>query len=142
MDGDILEGMRRRRGVNRLEKHGPSMLVEEFRCVVDMIICAGVGPSYNHHSDPRSAGRRWVIDAVIVDGRLQKMRMLLQPVHPISTCYELKGSYMPAYHFGRFNGKAMLRRISKLLQCRRRFNTEYWNMDESICVVCPEYCCY
>lgn len=71
MDWYVLEDVRRLRRVDYLEKHGSSMLIEEFWCGIDMIVRAGVGASHNHHGQSGRAGGRWVVDTIVVNRRLQ-----------------------------------------------------------------------
>lgn len=69
----------RRCSVDRLEQHRPAVLVEELRRRVDVEVGARVGPADDHH---RVAGRRrggGVVDAVVVDGGLQEVRVGLEP---------------------------------------------------------------
>ena len=56
------------------------MLIEELRSGIDMVVSPRIGTANNHHSQPTCGGRGWVINAVIVDGWLQKMRIVLKPV--------------------------------------------------------------
>ena len=50
------------------------MLVEEFGGLVDVEVCAGVGAADDHD------GEVIVVDAVVVDGGLEKVGVFLEPV--------------------------------------------------------------
>ena len=79
VDGHIDEGVRSRAGVDCLQQHGTLVLVEELRRRVDVVVCPRVGAADNHHGQ---AGRRWlgwVVDAVVVDGWLEQVRVVFQP---------------------------------------------------------------
>jgi len=55
------------------------MLIEELWRAVDMIVRTGIRSSYDHHCQTRSAGRRRMVDTIIVDWGLQEMRIFLKP---------------------------------------------------------------
>lgn len=45
-DEDVAEGIGGR-GVDHLEEHGAAVLVEPFRGCVDVVVCSGVGSTYD-----------------------------------------------------------------------------------------------
>lgn len=57
--------------VDDLKHHGTLVLVEPLRSLVNMVVGPGVGTADDHD------GEVFIVDAVIVDGRLQQMRVLL-----------------------------------------------------------------
>lgn len=60
--------------VDGFEEHGATVLVEEFGGLVDVEVCAGVGAADDHD------GEVIVVDAVVVDGGLEKVGVFLEPV--------------------------------------------------------------
>ena len=80
MDRYVSEGMGSCGSVNCLEKHRSSMLIEEFGCRIDVVISARIWPSDHHHRHPGCLGRGRMIDAVVVDRRLEKVCILFEPV--------------------------------------------------------------
>lgn len=79
MDSDVLESMRRcGRVCHGFEEHGASVLIEEFRGGVDVVVCSCVGSADDH--DGVSGGSGWMVDAVVVDGGLEKMGIGFEPV--------------------------------------------------------------
>jgi hypothetical protein len=59
--------------VDDLEQHGAFVLVEPFRGLVDVVVCALVGAADDHDGDAI------VVDAVVVDGRLEHVGVLGDP---------------------------------------------------------------
>lgn len=55
------------------------MLVEELGGLVDVIIRTGIRAADDHDRQAGCFGRRGVIDAVVVDRRLQQVLVLLKP---------------------------------------------------------------
>jgi hypothetical protein len=55
------------------------MLIKELWCAVDMIVRTSIRSSHDHHCQTRGAGRRWMIDTIIVDWGLQQMGIFLKP---------------------------------------------------------------
>ena len=53
MNGNILECMRRGGSIDNLEEHRASVLIEEFRRLIDVIVGPCVGSSNHHHSQSR-----------------------------------------------------------------------------------------
>jgi len=81
MDGDILDGVRGGGRVDhRAEEHRSSVLVEEFGRRVDVVVGSGVGPADYHDGVAGREARGGVVYAVIIHGRLEKMRIFFEPV--------------------------------------------------------------
>ncbi|KAI7165236.1 3-hydroxyanthranilate [Hortaea werneckii] len=59
--------------LHRLEQHAAFILVEELRRLVDMVVGSSIWTTHDHHS------HGVVVNTVVVDGRLEEMRILLQP---------------------------------------------------------------
>lgn len=59
--------------VDNLEHHGAFVLVEPFGCLVDVIVGSGIGSADNHDREV------FIVDTVVIDGRFQEMRVLIQP---------------------------------------------------------------
>lgn len=59
--------------VDNLEYHGASVLIEPFRGLVDVVVGSGVRAADNHDCEI------FIVDTVVVDGRFQEMRVLVQP---------------------------------------------------------------
>jgi hypothetical protein len=86
-DDDVLEHA----VVHHLEHHGALVLVEPLGGLVDVVVCAGVGAAYDlarsQYSGLRGVrreergayhgGEAIIVNAVVVDGRLEKVRVLL-----------------------------------------------------------------
>lgn len=60
--------------LHRLEQHAAFVLVEELGRLVDMVVGSSVWTTHDHH------GHGVVVNAIVVDGRLEEMRILLQPM--------------------------------------------------------------
>lgn len=84
--GDVDRCMRLSRGIHRFQQHGALVLVEEFWCGVDVVVGAGVRPTHHHDRQAGGFGGGWMINAIVVDGRLKEMRVLLKPVL-VSGCH-------------------------------------------------------
>lgn len=67
-----------RRLVYGLEQHRPPVLIEEFGRGVDVVVGARVGPADDHDGIPGGGAR--VVDAVVVDGRLEEVSVCFEPV--------------------------------------------------------------
>lgn len=50
MDGDVNRGMRSCGSIHCLQEHGALMLVEEFWCLIDVVVGSGVGSAHDHDS--------------------------------------------------------------------------------------------
>lgn len=79
VDRDVVEGGRRRGGVYCLEQHRSSVLVEKFRCCVDVVVCSCVGTADNHDCVAGCRGGRWMVDAVVVNRGLEEMGVFFEP---------------------------------------------------------------
>lgn len=79
MDGDVLWLWWAGRGVNCFEEHRAAVLVEEFGGAVDVVVGAGVGAADYHYSIAGGSRGGGVVDAVIVDGRLEEMGVSFEP---------------------------------------------------------------
>lgn len=71
VDVDVAEGAV---GVDDLEEHAALVLVEPFRGLVDVVVCAGVGTADDH--DGEAVG---VVDAVVVYGGLEHVGVFFDP---------------------------------------------------------------
>lgn len=79
MDRNVNGGMRVCGRVHGLEQHGAFVLVEEFGCGVDVVVCTGVGTAY-HHDGKTGCGRGGgVIDAVVVHRGLEEVGVVFEP---------------------------------------------------------------
>lgn len=59
--------------VDNLEQHRPTVLVEELRRGINVVVCAGIGAADYHDRVAGGGGGGGVVDAVVVDGRLEKV---------------------------------------------------------------------
>lgn len=57
------------------------MLVEELWGRVDVVVSARVGAAYDHDGVALCCGGGGVVDAVVVDGGLEEMGVLFEPVN-------------------------------------------------------------
>lgn len=73
-------------GIHCFQQHGPLVLVEEFWGCVDMVISSCIGTTNDHDSQAGGLGRGGMVHAVVVDGWLKQMRILLKP-ELVSGCY-------------------------------------------------------
>ena len=80
MDWHIDELMRRLGSIDGLEQHRALVLVEELGRLVDMVVVPGIWPTYDHDGQAARGGVVGVVDTVVVDGGLQQVFVLLQPV--------------------------------------------------------------
>ena len=78
MDGNVNRCVRRRRGVHGLEEHGAFVLIEELGGGVDVVVGPSIWATNHHDCHPAGGGGR-SIDAIVVDGRLQELRVVLEP---------------------------------------------------------------
>lgn len=79
VNGNVDGSMGLRGSVHGLEQHRAFMLIEELGSGVDVVVCSSIGAANDHDSQATRGGGGWVIDAVIVDWGLQKVRVVLQP---------------------------------------------------------------
>ena len=77
MYGDVDKAMGCCGTIGGLQEHRATILVEELWGAVDMVICSGVRAANDHDSEAGSRGRGWMVDAVIVDGWLEQVRVVL-----------------------------------------------------------------
>lgn len=56
------------------------MLVKEFGRRVDVVICARIGPANDHNGVSFCGRGGGVVDAVVVDGGLEKVGVFFKPV--------------------------------------------------------------
>lgn len=84
MNGYVYESGRGGGGVDGFEEHGAVELVEEFGRRVDVVVCSGVRAADDHDGVAAGCGR--VIDAVVVDGGLEEVRVVFEPVVSNSSC--------------------------------------------------------
>lgn len=83
--------------LNGLEEHAAAVLVEELGSFVDVIVGAGVGAAHDHD------GLRIRVDAVVVDGWLEEVRVLGQPFGEVEGEGESsRGSTCGGGHLGEF----------------------------------------
>jgi len=81
MDGDVLDGVRGGGRVDyRAEENRSSILVEEFGCGVDVVVCSRVGPTNYHNGIAGREARGGVVYAIIIHGGLEKMRVFFEPL--------------------------------------------------------------
>jgi hypothetical protein len=82
-------------------------LVEEFGRGVEVIVCSGVGAADDH--DGIAGGGGGVVDAVVVDGGLEEVRIGFEPV--VASLEWLRDARcgMATYHLG------MLREAGSIL---------------------------
>lgn len=73
MDGDVYKGMWRGGGIDGLQQHGAAVLVKELWCGVDVVICSGIWAANHHHGQTGCPRRGWMVDAVVVNGWLEKV---------------------------------------------------------------------
>lgn len=76
---NVDEFVGRFRCINSLQQHRALVLVEEFGCFVDVVICSRVGATDNHDCQSRSFGRVGMVDAIVVYWWLEEVRVLLEP---------------------------------------------------------------
>lgn len=89
LDGNILERGWISGCVDGLEKHRSSMLIEELRGGVNVVVCSRVGAADNHDGVAGCGRGGRVVDAVVIYWRLKEMRIGFEPVTPyslVSTC--------------------------------------------------------
>lgn len=85
--------------VDDFEQHGALVLVEPFRGLVDVVVGALVGAAHDHDGDAV------IVDAVVVYGRLEHVRVLGNPGY-VRTARKEGGAQ---YHFGTLSGGARSR---------------------------------
>lgn len=56
------------------------MLVEELWCCVDVVIRSSIGPADDHNGQTPSGRGGGVVDAVVIDRRLEKVGVVFEPV--------------------------------------------------------------
>lgn len=77
MDGDVDKAMRCCGTIDGLQEHRATILVKELWGAVDMVVCSGIRAANNHNSQAGGRGGRWMVNAVVVDGRLEQVRVIL-----------------------------------------------------------------
>lgn len=80
VDRNVDWGVRVGRGIHGLEEHRAFVLIEELGGGVDMVVSAGIGTTNDHDCQTTCGRGGRVIDAVVVDGRLEEMGIFLEPV--------------------------------------------------------------
>lgn len=78
MNGYVYEGRGAGGCIDGFEEHGSPVLVEEFGCGVEVVVCSRVGAADDH--DGVAGGVGGVVDAVVVDGGLEEMGVGFEPV--------------------------------------------------------------
>lgn len=79
MYGYIDELVRGARGIDRLEQHRAFVLVEEFGRLVDVVVGSCIGAAEDHYGQAGGLRRRGMIHAVVVNGWLKEVFVLLDP---------------------------------------------------------------
>ena len=116
MDRNVDWCMRFRGSVHGLEQHRAFVLVEELGSGINVVISSRVGSADYHDRQSTCGWGRWMIDTVIVDGWLEKMSIIFQPiVKQIDQLYhsnKLIGyGFARSYHLGKLRAVAMALRL-------------------------------
>lgn len=102
--------------LHRLQQHATFVLVEELGRLVDVVVGASVGAADNHNR------HRIMVDAVVIDGRFQQVRVFFQPAsHCQRHAFLWKEMYEreEPYHLGKFRGEARVAFRDELEKARR-----------------------
>jgi hypothetical protein len=78
-------------------------LVEEFGRGVEVVVCSGVGAANDH--DCVAGGVGGVVDAVVVDGRLEEVRVGFEPVVALEMVAVCVARYRDGLPFGDVEGR-------------------------------------
>ena len=65
------------------------MLVEELWGCIDVVVCSRIGSANDHDGQTTGGGGRGVVDAIVVDGWLEEVGVVFEPVKQLErSCTE------------------------------------------------------